>query len=73
VKVGVMIAGIEVRHAHIHLVPITSVNELNFDRQDREPDPARQDADAAAIRAALRTLGLADSVPDETGADTHAS
>ena len=29
-KVGVMVAGLEVPHAHIHLVPIRSVLDLNF-------------------------------------------
>ncbi len=29
-KVGVMVAGIEVPHVHIHLVPIFEVTDLNF-------------------------------------------
>ncbi len=29
-RVGVMIAGIEVPHAHVHLVPIHEVSDLNF-------------------------------------------
>lgn len=31
-KVGVMVAGIEVAHAHIHLIPINSLGDLNFAR-----------------------------------------
>ncbi|HLD69602.1 MAG TPA: HIT family protein [Candidatus Omnitrophota bacterium] len=31
-KVGVMVAGLEVLHAHIHLIPINSVGDLNFAR-----------------------------------------
>ncbi len=31
-KIGVMVAGIEVAHAHIHLIPINSVGDLNFAR-----------------------------------------
>lgn len=31
-RVGVMVAGIEVPHAHVHLVPIQSVGDLNFAR-----------------------------------------
>jgi len=31
-KVGIMVAGIEVPHAHIHLVPINSVGDLSFAR-----------------------------------------
>ena len=29
-KIGVMVAGLEVRHVHIHLIPITAVGDLNF-------------------------------------------
>ena len=29
-KVGVMVAGIEVPHAHVHLVPINDVSDLSF-------------------------------------------
>ena len=29
-KIGVMVAGLEVPHAHVHLVPIMSVSDLNF-------------------------------------------
>lgn len=59
VKVGVVIAGLEVPHVHIHLVPIDGVHDLDFDRQDRNPDPAVMDHAAAAIRTSLRALGYA--------------
>jgi len=29
-KIGIMVAGLEVPHAHIHLIPINSVKDLNF-------------------------------------------
>ena len=29
-KVGLMVAGLEVRHCHLHLVPINDVGDLNF-------------------------------------------
>ncbi len=31
-KVGIMVAGIEVPHAHVHLIPINSVGDLSFAR-----------------------------------------
>ena len=31
-RVGVMVAGLEVPHAHIHLIPINSLGDLNFAR-----------------------------------------
>ena len=36
-KIGVMVAGIEVPHAHIHLIPIHSVGDLNFARAKAMP------------------------------------
>lgn len=32
VKVGVAVIGLEVPHAHIHLVPINNVGDINFSR-----------------------------------------
>lgn len=29
-RVGIMVAGLEVPHAHLHLVPISGTSELNF-------------------------------------------
>lgn len=29
-RIGVMIAGLEVPHAHIHLIPMNSIDELSF-------------------------------------------
>lgn len=52
-KVGLMIAGLEVRHVHLHLVPIWNIQELEFSRQDRNPDLADLDAALQRLRAAL--------------------
>lgn len=30
IKVGVAVIGLEVAHAHIHLVPLNSLNDINF-------------------------------------------
>lgn len=57
VKVGLLIAGLEVRHAHLHLVPIRELHDLDFDRQEKNPDPAALDRAAATLRTALRELG----------------
>jgi histidine triad (HIT) family protein len=32
-RLGVMVAGLEVPHAHIHLIPITGLGDLNFENQ----------------------------------------
>lgn len=31
-RIGIMVAGIEVPHTHIHLIPINGVSDLNFAR-----------------------------------------
>ena len=56
-RVGSIIAGMEVPHCHVHLVPIDSERELDFARADGSPDPAMLDDAADRIRAALRELG----------------
>ena len=56
-KVGMMIAGLEVPHVHLHVVPIDTVHDLDFANADTDPSPDSLDDAAARIRAALRTLG----------------
>lgn len=53
-RVGSIIAGLEVPHCHVHLVPIRTEADLDFARADGSPDPDRLDEDAERIRAALR-------------------
>jgi histidine triad (HIT) family protein len=56
-RVGLMIAGLEVPHMHIHLTPIDEIRDMDFSRQDDKVPPASLDAAAAKLRAALRVLG----------------
>lgn len=56
-RVGLMIAGLEVPHLHLHLVPIDELSDLDFKRADANPDPAVMDDAAERIRAALRAAG----------------
>ncbi len=56
-KVGLMIAGLEVRHVHLHLVPIQSLGDLDFTKADAKAAPEALDAAAAKLRAALRDAG----------------
>jgi len=60
-KVGVIVAGEEVPHAHVHLVPFTSIDQLNFANTIQDPDPAALDRAAEQIRTALRRSGAAGS------------
>ena len=59
-KVGLIIAGLEVSHVHLHVTPIHALQDLNFANADRNPDPAEMDGAAEKIRAALRELGCAE-------------
>jgi histidine triad (HIT) family protein len=59
-KVGLIIAGLEVNHVHLHVTPIHHLQDLNFANADPNPDPAEMDAAAEKIRAALRELGGAE-------------
>jgi histidine triad (HIT) family protein len=56
-RIGVMLAGHEVPHCHIHVVPIRGVYDLDFGNQDPNPDPAVMDDNAHTIRRELRKLG----------------
>lgn len=61
-KVGLMVAGLEVPHTHLHLVPIERIADLNFALQDAQARPEDLDQAARRIRAALAELGLAAGV-----------
>lgn len=51
-RIGLMIAGLEVPHTHIHLVPIDSMDDLNFAFAKNADQQALQNT-AEKIRAAL--------------------
>lgn len=56
-KVGLMIAGLEVRHVHLHVVPIKSLGDLDFAKADADASHESLDAAAERLRAALREAG----------------
>ena len=56
-RVGLIIAGLEVPHTHLHVLPIRSERDLNFANADPSPDPDALDRAAAALRDALRAAG----------------
>ncbi len=55
-KVGMLVAGLEVPHVHIHLSPIDGVHDLDFDNARPADGPSLDEA-AARIRSALTALG----------------
>jgi histidine triad (HIT) family protein len=56
-RVGLMIAGLEVPHVHLHVVPIDGVHDLDFANADTKARPADLEAAAEGIRRELRALG----------------
>ena len=55
-KIGLLIGGLDVPHVHIHLVPVETEHDLDYDRQ--VTDPAEEDLDAALDRIHLTMRSL---------------
>lgn len=56
-RVGLMIAGLEVPHLHIHLVPIDGVHDLDFANAAAHVGREDLEAEAERIRRALEQRG----------------
>jgi len=56
-RVGTIIAGLEVPHCHVHVVPIRTESDLDFANADTSPDPAAMDDAAQRLREALGRAG----------------
>ncbi len=52
-RVGIAVLGLEVPHAHIHLVPINELGDINFMKPKLKFTPEEFNATAATIQAAL--------------------
>ena len=52
-RVGLIIAGYEVPHAHIHVIPTDHMGQLSFSNAATSVDPGELEAAAAAIIAEL--------------------
>lgn len=50
-KVGVAVVGLEVAHAHIHLIPINSVSDMNFQQEKLSLTSTELEDIASRIRA----------------------
>ncbi|MBQ8050399.1 MAG: HIT family protein [Bacteroidaceae bacterium] len=56
IKVGQAVLGLEVPHAHIHLVPMQSERDLNFANPKKQFTPEEMQQTADAIREAFEKL-----------------
>lgn len=52
-RVGVAVVGLEVPHAHVHLIPMNSMDDMNLSRRKLKPSPAELGATAEKIRNCL--------------------
>tara|TARA_B100001059_G_scaffold169348_1_gene169193 strand:+ start:6432 stop:6833 length:402 start_codon:yes stop_codon:yes gene_type:complete len=55
-RIGLAVIGLEVPHAHIHLVPIDSVEDINFSKPKIEVDSNRMLEISLAISQAFQKL-----------------
>lgn len=56
-RVGSMVLGMEVPHAHLHLVPISAEHELSFSNTPLQLDPEEFKRIAEAISSGLDAVG----------------
>jgi histidine triad (HIT) family protein len=58
-RIGVIVAGYEIAHCHVHVIPTNEMAELSFANAAASIERDELDSAADAIRAALRHLGHA--------------
>ena len=63
-RIGVIIAGYEVPHTHVHVIPTNAMSELSFDNAAASVEHDDLERWADAIRTELRNLGHEDFVAD---------
>ena len=52
-RIGVAVIGLEVPHAHIHLIPLNNVSDINFERPKLKFSEAEMQVIAQKIREAI--------------------
>lgn len=63
-RMGLLIAGLEVPHVHVHVFPAETMETFDLSHADKNASPEDLDAAAEKIRGALRAGGYAEYVPD---------
>ncbi len=53
-RIGVAVIGLEVPHTHVHLVPMNSMDDINFTRPKLKPQTEELASTAAKIASAYR-------------------
>jgi len=52
-RIGIAVIGLEVHHAHIHLVPLNNVSDINFERPKLKFSEAEMQSVADLIKSAI--------------------
>jgi histidine triad (HIT) family protein len=55
-RIGMSVIGLEVPHAHVHLVPLNSMGDINFSNSRLNLSAEEMEAIAASIRSAYDNL-----------------
>jgi histidine triad (HIT) family protein len=63
-RVGLMVAGFEVPHLHLHVFPAWNMAAFDFANAAKSVDAAEQDKHRDTLREVLRDAGHGASVPD---------
>lgn len=63
-RAGLLIAGLEVPHLHLHVFPAWELGNFDITKADTNPSAESLDDAAAKLKAALRDLGYGSTVPD---------
>lgn len=64
-RAGLIVAGYEINHFHVHVWPSRSMADFDFASADQYPDPAVLDANAEKLREGLRAAGYGEFVPGD--------
>jgi diadenosine tetraphosphate (Ap4A) HIT family hydrolase len=62
-RAGLMVAGFEVPHLHVHVWPVFDLTDFGFDKVDSDPEPAALDEAARRLRERLLADGHGEHVP----------
>ncbi|MEU7630810.1 HIT family protein [Nocardia sp. NPDC049220] len=63
-RAGLLIAGLEVPHLHVHVFPAFTMGNFDISGADHNPTPESLDEAHTKIKRALRDLGYGANVPD---------
>jgi hypothetical protein len=67
-RAGLVIAGFEVPHLHIHVAPVWDMSDFDFSKAKQEEDQSALAEAAAKLRASLLELGYEQARDFDPGA-----